>query len=477
MGTVTSLTAARMLAIEGSSVVSGAINGSGHLILTKHDGTTIDAGYALLGVPDATTSTRGTVELADNTETAALTDTVRAVTPAGLAGVVNTINTARAAGDSALDTRVGTLETQVINNHLTSSSFTQATGIGAYPMGVSYMYMSDTESTAGGWEFGGNYGLLTTYKYSADMIVQSWRKHQGGQPATGLNQTTDLWQRTANAASGWSTWSRFKKASSDALNSSTSPVAGQWYRIATIPGSPAQPKAAAEFIISANGTDHHLFLRLRASVAYSVPKPHLSVEECSGYVGVGVIPMFTKARLVTINSGDIQQGCALEIYCAVTVVSPKVRIHVNHEHWLGNDSDLVTRWGSLGLTGVPTTPTSPNAVLHQRGIGWTGDWTAPTFSFSWSNFGAQYAPAGYKMTPGGIVYLQGLVHNGTVDITGNSPIFTLPEGCRPGYECIRNVISNGSIGRLDIFADGRVSALQGSTTWFSLEGISFLAVQ
>jgi microcystin-dependent protein len=43
MATVTGLTAARMLAIEGASVIDGDIVG-GHLILTKHDGTTIDAG-------------------------------------------------------------------------------------------------------------------------------------------------------------------------------------------------------------------------------------------------------------------------------------------------------------------------------------------------------------------------------------------------------------------------------------------------
>lgn len=44
MATVTGLTAARMLEIEGMSVVDGEIDGSGHLILTKHDGTTVDAG-------------------------------------------------------------------------------------------------------------------------------------------------------------------------------------------------------------------------------------------------------------------------------------------------------------------------------------------------------------------------------------------------------------------------------------------------
>ena len=43
MATITGLTAERMLEIEGQSVVDGEII-SGNLILTKHDGTTIDAG-------------------------------------------------------------------------------------------------------------------------------------------------------------------------------------------------------------------------------------------------------------------------------------------------------------------------------------------------------------------------------------------------------------------------------------------------
>lgn len=43
---VTALTKVRMLAIEAASVISGAVDGTTHhLILTKHDGSTIDAGY------------------------------------------------------------------------------------------------------------------------------------------------------------------------------------------------------------------------------------------------------------------------------------------------------------------------------------------------------------------------------------------------------------------------------------------------
>lgn len=44
MATVTVYSAARMAAIEAASVVSGSINGSGRLILSRNDGGTIDAG-------------------------------------------------------------------------------------------------------------------------------------------------------------------------------------------------------------------------------------------------------------------------------------------------------------------------------------------------------------------------------------------------------------------------------------------------
>jgi Concanavalin A-like lectin/glucanases superfamily len=47
MTTVTSLTADRMLAIEAASVIDGDVDGSGNLILTKHDGSQINAGSVI----------------------------------------------------------------------------------------------------------------------------------------------------------------------------------------------------------------------------------------------------------------------------------------------------------------------------------------------------------------------------------------------------------------------------------------------
>lgn len=93
MATVTGFTAARMLAIEAASVISGAINGSGHLILTKHDASEIDAGYMLASVPDASDTVKGIVELATDAESITGTDAVRAVTPASLKATTDALAT------------------------------------------------------------------------------------------------------------------------------------------------------------------------------------------------------------------------------------------------------------------------------------------------------------------------------------------------------------------------------------------------
>lgn len=47
MATVNGFTAERMLAMEAATIVGGAVNGSGHLILTKHDASTVDAGAVI----------------------------------------------------------------------------------------------------------------------------------------------------------------------------------------------------------------------------------------------------------------------------------------------------------------------------------------------------------------------------------------------------------------------------------------------
>jgi hypothetical protein len=98
MATVQVHTAERTAEIEANTVVSGSIDGSGHLILEKHDGSTVDAGSVVGSVSDASETTKGLIELATDAETIAGTDAVRAVTPLALAAL------------TAADTRRGLVE-------------------------------------------------------------------------------------------------------------------------------------------------------------------------------------------------------------------------------------------------------------------------------------------------------------------------------------------------------------------------------
>lgn len=89
MATVTLFNAQRMQAIEDGTIVSGLVDTNGHLILSRHDTTTVDAGKVLApNLAQATTDVSGIVELATTAETVTGTDATRAVTPQGLTGAI-----------------------------------------------------------------------------------------------------------------------------------------------------------------------------------------------------------------------------------------------------------------------------------------------------------------------------------------------------------------------------------------------------
>ena len=147
MATVTGLTADRMMAIEASSVVGGSINGSGHLILTKHDGSTIDAGNALVAVPSE--------------------DLVHYLSP--------------------------------VDYHYDTASIN-------YPDGVSLMWVSDVQVAAYWPAFSGKWGSIVTVNYPARYgdgdTSQTWTRLHG----TGV--VPEKWIRSGNTTSGWSDWKK-----------------------------------------------------------------------------------------------------------------------------------------------------------------------------------------------------------------------------------------------------------------------------
>lgn len=254
MATVTVVTAERTLEIEASSITAGTINTAGHLILTRHDGQTIDAGaisgmqihngtsyvkadtFAYVGgtdpgsVPDgsvwydvnepagpfASDVQKGLVELADSTETIAGTDTTRAVTPAGLAsltsttsrrglvelssstGTVTGTDTTRAVTPSGL---TAALAAYPVGKSLGSNTIAQTALPAAYPVGISYMSLT----SGSGWTPNSGFGSVITFNVSDNRCTQHFYASAGG---TTLLQAWVRHHNTADGGGGWTSWQK-----------------------------------------------------------------------------------------------------------------------------------------------------------------------------------------------------------------------------------------------------------------------------
>lgn len=103
-------------------------------------------------------------------------------------------------------------------------------------------------------------------------------------------------------------------------------------------------------------------------------------------------------------------------------------------------------------------------------------WVTASLENSWVSFDGSSTPA-YFMDDRGIVYLKGLVKNGTT--TDGLAIFTLPEGYRPVQRLYFAVTSyNGTTnvhGRVDVYTDGKVAYAIGSNNYLGLDNIRFPA--
>lgn len=263
MATVTGMTAAAMQAIRDGTVVSGHFDSANHLILTKYDGTTVDAGALAV----ATTTQAGSVELATNAETLSGSATNLAVTPAGLAslpgyrvqivsGIAESATPAAwpygvslqsvAAADSwSLNNSSGTIVTysvvtdrtfqtfytstggtstvrtytrsyhsssggggwtawreETLVTVLNAASFTQLTAATSYPPGRSRIYY--TSATGGSWDFAGMDGEVETHWDSAN----SFARQTFTQRSTGSANTPTIWIRTSDNTIGWSAWKK-----------------------------------------------------------------------------------------------------------------------------------------------------------------------------------------------------------------------------------------------------------------------------
>lgn len=126
---------------------------------------------------------------------------------------------------------------------------------------------------------------------------------------------------------------------------------------------------------------------------------------------------------------------------------------------------------------IDTVPTPPQKVPEL--VRWFTDvrdqLAAPgvravtVFANSWVNYGATHNNAGYWKRRG-VVFLTGAVKSGTSGVAA----FTLPAGFRPALSVELVANANGAFGAVVVGSDGTVTPT-GSTTKFSLEGLSFRA--
>ncbi len=105
-----------------------------------------------------------------------------------------------------------------------------------------------------------------------------------------------------------------------------------------------------------------------------------------------------------------------------------------------------SEWQNLGLI---------NSWVHYGGSG--GLYSSPQFTKSSDN----------------LVTVKGLIGGGAA----GSIIATLPEGYRPKSRILYTGYSADAHARIDILPNGQISFQTGSTIWFSLDGITFMAEQ
>jgi len=162
-----------------------------------------------------------------------------------------------------------------------------------------------------------------------------------------------------------------------------------------------------------------------------------------------------------------------------------IRAVVDADHWvatdplfeIGNGVDVNVRANAVtvlknGNVGIGTeNPTVQLEVTGGKTKLEQEDWQAPVLDNGWINFGSDYNTAGYFKDSNGIVHLRGLIKDGIY----NYFIFRLPSGYRPSAKEVQMVISDNTLGRVDIRPDGGVYMMAGSTNWISLDGITFRA--
>lgn len=99
-------------------------------------------------------------------------------------------------------------------------------------------------------------------------------------------------------------------------------------------------------------------------------------------------------------------------------------------------------------------------------------WITPTMTNGWVDLdAANFASCQYYKDSTGLVHLKGMIKSGTI---GQSA-FTLPVGYRVAKTQYFSTCSSNAYGQVNVSSTGTVTPSVGSTSWISLNGITFRA--
>ncbi|MEL6897299.1 MAG: hypothetical protein AAFP90_14450 [Planctomycetota bacterium] len=99
------------------------------------------------------------------------------------------------------------------------------------------------------------------------------------------------------------------------------------------------------------------------------------------------------------------------------------------------------------------------------------DWTKAELLNGWKHYNNPgHQESVYSRSTDGVVRIEGMISSGGMDTVA----FKLPDDFAPNKRLVFNVLTHSDVtGRVDVLADGSVLIVDGNSTWFSLNGISF----
>lgn len=179
-----------------------------------------------------------------------------------------------------------------------------------------------------------------------------------------------------------------------------------------------------------------------------------------------VAPDDTAIRAAITADGATGSQAAYCIIAKMTIASTTTAI-TNSLITITTSTLSMTKIADLNIT---TAKIAANAITAAK-IETQQAWQTPTLTNGWVNYGSGYNTAAYMKDSLGFVHLKGLIKSGTMTATA----FTLPAGYRPiaTYDIV--VLSNGTVGGVEITTAGLVVPAAGSNVYFSIDNISFKA--